>query len=442
MDPTRFTVITFLFACCTAPPSEEPDFVGLEDAGVAANDLEVVTAAGQILPESIPGLIDEATATALALRQSPRLRAELALVRAAVAEAQQTRLWPNPLLSIAMRIPDAGGSMEWDLGISAALGSWLTRADRQEAAHARVAAAAASALEVAFEEAETARIAFVAAAAAEHALRIRERQSEVADALLALQRASKRGGLVGSDQVLAAENQASAARIDLMAAHSDLRRARLALSTLLGSRDEAIRWSLHPTHSIPTSDSLEPWLFSSRERNPRVQRMTAMLHAAEADARLAGSIVAQGLEAGLVAERDDSWSLGPAISTPLPIFDDGSARRARADALVLSAEHSLSLTIRDVEAEICLTWERYRASRQSLDELGENRLRLLEAQLQRKRAVAAAGEAGRSDVLSSEQTLLLVKLEELQLRLRLQMEYSRLIRLAGGNPDHNDQFVP
>lgn len=442
MDTIRFTVLAFLTASCAIPPTAAPDLAGLAAAGIAPADLEVLTAAGQPLPEAIPDVLDVATTTAVALRQSPRLRAELALVRAAVAEAQQTRLWPNPLLSIAMRLPEAGGALEWDLGISAALGSWLTRSDRQDAANARVATAAAAALEIAFEEAETARIAFAAAEAAEHALRIRKRQSDVADELLVRQRESMRGGFVGSQAVLLAENQASSARIDLMAARVELRAAQLTLAKLLGTGDENANWTLQPDTSSPSSNDLEIWLASGRKRNPTVQRMAAMLRVAEAEARLAGAIVAQGVDAGVAAERDGEWSLGPAINVPLPIIDDGSARRARAEALVLSAQHSQSLALRDAEADLRATWESYHARRRTLEELRDSRLRILDAQLENKRALAAAGEAGPSEVLFSEQALLLVKVEEIQHRLRLQIDYSHLIRLAGGGPDHNGLIAP
>ena len=52
------------------------------------------------------------------------------------------------------------------------------------------------------------------------------------------------------------------------------------------------------------------------------------------------------------AERDDDWSLGPAIAVPLPLFDWGQQRRARAEAERLEARHRLTQVERTVVEEV------------------------------------------------------------------------------------------
>ena len=46
--------------------------------------------------------------------------------------------------------------------------------------------------------------------------------------------------------------------------------------------------------------------------------------------------------AGLDTERDSDWSLGPSIALPLPIFDSGEARRAKARAQAIAARQRLT----------------------------------------------------------------------------------------------------
>ena len=56
-----------------------------------------------------------------ALQASPELQAALARVRIALADAEQARMLPNPLLDLVVRFPEGGGKPSLEAGVSADL---------------------------------------------------------------------------------------------------------------------------------------------------------------------------------------------------------------------------------------------------------------------------------------------------------------------------------
>ena len=87
-----------------------------------------------------------------AMRHDPGLQAALARVRAALAEADQARLLPNPVLSVALRFPEAGaGKPVIEAGLAADLLSVLQQPGRIKAADHRLRAASAEALTTALD---------------------------------------------------------------------------------------------------------------------------------------------------------------------------------------------------------------------------------------------------------------------------------------------------
>ena len=81
-----------------------------------------------------------------ALRQSPEVQIALAEVRAAQAGAHQARLLPNPVLSIAFRLPEGGGRTIIEAGLAAELVNILQRPRRISVADAVMRAASAKAV--------------------------------------------------------------------------------------------------------------------------------------------------------------------------------------------------------------------------------------------------------------------------------------------------------
>lgn len=425
-------LVPVLIAACAAPTPElrAPD--ALTAAGADVDDLEILSAAGPLTLAGVPSKLDAERAVALALRNSARLRADLARLRAAAAEAAQTRRWPNPLLTMSLRLPESGGPLAWDLGLSAALVTLLNRPERQSAADARVEAAAAVALATAFAEAESARVAYARAALGAEVEELLAHQESLTAAALA--RVEARGGVgeAGSEEIARARIARITAESARRTAAVETRAAHLALATLFGEPERTAPYLLTAAPVPEVGASASPWLAAARTSCATVLHARALARAAASDAALAGAVVREGAEVGLVAERDPDWSVGPALALPLPLFDDGSDRRARALAQSAAADLDASAAERDAIAAAHAAWEACSAASQARAHWESTVLPALHTAYERAQAAATAGEAGPEEVARADIALTAARLERLRAELDLHIAYARLLRAAGG----------
>jgi outer membrane protein TolC len=140
----------------------------------------------------------------------------------------------------------------------------------------------------------------------------------------------------------------------------------------------------------------------------------------------------EGAAAGLDAERDSDWSLGPSVDVPLPLFDWGQAQRAKARAQVIAARQRLTKTLRQVVQEV-------RQAQSSQVRLGvivkQARDEVVPLQTERVRLARAVYEAGQSDITPmrlAELDLLEARRKLLQLELRTALASTQLKRAIGG----------
>jgi outer membrane protein TolC len=399
-----------------------------------ADDVILLAAGEPVNLTDSPRSLTAPECVTLALRHSPLLQADLARLRAAMAEAAQTHLWPNPLLTVALRLPEAGGGAEWDLGLSGALTSLLNRPGRQRAADARVHAAAAIALETAFAESEATRIAYASAAVLEALVPLRSRQEQIALEILRRTRERRSAGEAGTREERGAENDAARVTAAAIRARVAARAARLELSARIGSPGGAADWSLTPVDLPGPPLAQEDWLRAATERNPAVERARWLALAEEEEAAIAGAVVREGLEAGALVEKEADWSAGPAISVPIPLFDDGSSRRHLAAAEATAAAHLLVAAQRSAQAEARANWEGFRAALNRLEDLRSLEIPPLVALLEAAKSAVLAGEASPADVLRAEDALLTARASTLLGELEAHLAFARLLRSAGGLP--------
>lgn len=426
-------VLFLLTAACQTPPVPAPEFAELGTAGLAAEDLEWLVRGERLQPESLPSRLAEADAVALTLRHSPRLRAALAHVRAAAAEAEEARSWPNPLLSIVLRLPEGGGAAEWDVGIGVALERLLTRGERLDAADAELQAAAAGALAMALDEAEAARSAFARASLGERRQEILERRLRNAGARFELFARSAESGESGT----AAVRSAAAARAQLSGEASGLEAniiaARLELASLLGEAAPAAdrEWILPDTarHDPPRED----WMEGARSNHPVVLQARWSQRAVEAEAAIAGATLRNSLETGIAAERDGAWSAGPGMVAALPLSGAGKWRRAAAVARAQAAAYETEQAEREALRATGIAWDAFRLACDERDRLAEAE----RAEVQRWRAAEIAherGEIGAAALLDAEDGWLAAATTRIEADLQVLLLRARLVRAAGGLP--------
>lgn len=369
-----------------------------------------------------------------AVASSPQVQIAIARVRAAQAEAWQERLLPNPVVSVVFRFPEGGGQPTVEAGLGAEFVSLLRRPTRLKAADARMRAAAqeavSSVLDVVAEVQETyAEVQALGAAAP----LLRERRTLV-DRVLGLERARFEGGETGRLDFVTLQAQ----QVELEAEVDDLlleeRQAKQTLASLLGDPRSDLRWTVPPLELPPYRSVNEAeWIEAALEHRPEIQQRLFELEALGVEARLARSWFLDEIEIGIEGEHEDSaWAVGPGLSTPLPLFDWGQARRAGIEAERAEAAQALLGAKRDVIGE---TRQAAAAFNESIHQLDRIRTVLIPLVQQRSDLAEEAFRAGQSDattLLLAEQELAQARQRLVEIEQRTAQALAQLQRAVGG----------
>lgn len=379
------------------------------------------------------GALTLAEAVRLALQSSPELQAALFRVRIAEAEADQARLLPNPILDVVLRFPSGGGGTQIDAGISESLFGVLSRPRRASAAEDRLAATVAEAVSTALDVvAEVRERHATVQAQDELAALVRERRA-LLERLLDVARSRLDAGEGTRLDVTTLETQAIELDLELEEREAQRRRERLSLARRIGRPSEAASWNLAERLEPPVVAVVErAWIAQALEARPEIQALRWRLAALGEEAGLARWEVFAGTDVGLGFERDDVDSLGPALSTPLPLFDLGGARERRALAAVLEARSELVAMQRRVVEEVRRALGDLESARTRLARVQE---RLLPLESERRAQVEEVFLSGQVDVtalLFAEQGLRAALTRRVELATELVDAWSRLERAVGG----------
>lgn len=372
-------------------------------------------------------------AVRLAIESSPELQAALARVRAAQAEAELAALLPNPILSLVFRFPEGGGRAGVEAGLGADLLALLQRPRRASAAGHRLAASAASALACALEVAAEAQELHARAQALEASAALRERRAQLLGRLRELALARVELGEAARTELGELDAQRLALELESARERRALRLARLALARRIGEPNSPAEWELGAWRAPRASALAEAqWVEAGLRARPELQGLEWELRARGDELALAGGAAYEGASFGLAAEREDGWSLGPALSAPLPLFGGREARVERAQAVVVEGRHALALARQRATEEIRAAYASFTSCARELEQLERELLPLNEERHAAAEEAWRLGELDLRALLLSEQALL----ESRELRIELQLELARarlqLERCAGG----------
>lgn len=379
-----------------------------------------------------------AAAARLALSHDPRVQAALARVRAALAESKQTRLLPNPVLSVALRFPEGGGKPQIDAGLSADLISLLRRPRQISAADKRLHAAAAEAVVVALDVVAEVEETYAEAQSQEAQLAVLDQQIKLNDRLLQLAKDRLEAGESARLDVLTLDAQRVELETDAVERRADRTDRRLVLARLIGRPSHDVDWTLDaPASATRWSGDERIWVQSALERRPEIQARQWELAALGDDVALAQLAAFDGTELGVDAERDGKWSVGPAVSAPITIFDWGQARRDKAEAQRVEARHRATEVRRQVVEDVRRAVARLVAAQAALDKVESQ---LLPLQQLRHEQVEQAYREGLADVtalLVAEQDLLASRGKHVDARRDAALALVRLHRAVGGSGNAN-----
>jgi outer membrane protein TolC len=281
-------------------------------------------------------------AALVAVLNSPALQARYAELGVAGGALGQARTLPNPELEAEVTWPVDGGEAQIELSAIQSVSALVALPPRVRVADARVRAARQRVVAATVALAARARIGFYEVVAAEQMRALRRLVLEAAGASAAFARGLHEAGNITS---LALQRELSfeeEARLALLEADAAVAVAREALNTLLGLHGAELDW--RTASELPTP----PPRLDRLEHLERQAVVAALeLQALRGDMEAAGQAVGLArLESvlpevgvGVAASREGAWSVGPAVSVRLPVFDWGQGRRARAWSELRRLQH-------------------------------------------------------------------------------------------------------
>ncbi len=299
-----------------------------EEARQMADDLT-----GSLLAETLTA----ETATRIALVNNRDLQATFAQVGIATADAVQAATPRNPVLDAAMKLPTEGGGVNLDFGVAFEFIDLLFLPARRRAAEAEAEATRLRVTAEVLALAARARNSFVAAQAATRDAALTAEALIVAQAEADAAKILRDAGNIPAGRLAAAAERLVQARLAASDAQGRRIAARERLNLVMGVRDDT--WRLDDAiPSPPADDGLDGLERRALDASLDVAAARQDLVALGERNGLARRLIADGEISGLAERNEGAWEVGPSIAVPLPLFDLGGARSARAKAQVQQAE--------------------------------------------------------------------------------------------------------
>lgn len=431
--PFAIGPLLFLVPGCTPNrPDPQTEAIAARAVGLS-EDLAFRAEGGPLDEPATIGVLTLADAVRLAATTDPALQAALAQVRVALADADQARLLPNPVLDFALYW--GPGKPQIEISLTQDFIRILQIPRRSSAADNRLRQAAADAVTVALDVVAGVQARYVAA------------QSKEALIPLLLERYGLLGKLVDTAKARLDAKEGTrgdlttleAQRVELEVAIAEARRElqedRLRLSRLIGAPSGEANWKLERWSAPAIATNVEArWIESALAHRPEVQAAAWALSALGDEAALVALLPWEGASLGVASQRDDqSFFTGPAISTPIPIFDMGQAKQARATAEQIEARHNLILAKRKVVEEVRVAFQSLEASTVILQRLQSE---LVPLQQQRRQQAEDAYKAGQTDVTAlflAEQDLRAAQARVIEVEEQMSISLLHLQRAVGGS---------
>jgi outer membrane protein, heavy metal efflux system len=422
-----------LASCAIAPPDVDAGeavarSLDLSDAivfSMQALPLDAAAADGVELPAS--------TAVLRAIETSAELQAALARVRVAQMDAELAGLLPNPVLSIAVRVPAGHASSIIDVGLAGDLLAILQREGRASAAGHRLQAEATLAVATALDVVARVQAQYAEVQALEALLPILGERLAVFDKLQEVAQARLDVGEASRRELTAVEAERAELAVDVAGRRRELRLARLALARQIGEPSSAASWRLQPWSPpapVPTDEA--QWIRAALASRPELAAIDWEIRARSDEQELAGGLSADGSGVGAEAEFDDDWSVGPAVAVPLPLSDTGGRQAERAAALTAEARHRRTEAERAVVEEVRGALATLQGAQSSLERIATDLVPLQQRRLDELEQSWTLGQVDLVTVLMADESLRLALARRIELERDVSAALYRLQRAVGG----------
>lgn len=378
-----------LVACASVPTERGRQQVG--DALAASTGHAVELAAGpdavgdDALRARLAAPLTEGDAVAIAWLNSPRTRQTLAGIGLAAADLLDARRPANPGISFGRL---NGEPNEYTLGLHVVLTDLLLLPSQRRIAEAQWRATLAETADELLAQATDVRRLYWDYAAAEQISTMRAAVAEAAGLSAEMAARMHAAGNVSALQLAREEAQAVMAQHDAARARSARLAARLALAEALGLAGRTNRWSVAGQLPLPPAVTLEldPLLEAAGTRRLDLASAQALLEAETSQRqRVRRTRWIGEVELEVEHEREgDERRTGPAVSLELPLFQQGQARLARAEAGHDAAMQEVEAIRLAIEAEVRTLVERLATQQQIATSYRESLLPRFGAMVERE----------------------------------------------------------
>ncbi len=334
---------TVLSGCASIQPGKGFDQVGesvYERSGVRPhwnNGSKEDAAAAAAVADLLASELTADGAVQVALLNNHGLQAVYEELNLAQADVVQAGLLRNPVFSGEVRFASGGGGQAVVLDVAQDFVSLLSMPLRQRRAEAAFEAAKVRVTAAVIDAAFEARTAFYGYQAAEQAREMRATVLEATEAAFELAKRLRAAGNFRELDLLNERALFEQAKVDLAAAESIAAMARERLNALMGLWGEQTGW--RAAGRLPQlPDSVAPLEGMEGRAIAASLDLALLQREVEVAARSAGIARPwswlEGTEVGASAEKDvdGSWSVGPSLSVPIPLFDQGQAALSDAEA--------------------------------------------------------------------------------------------------------------
>lgn len=428
--------ISIALAGCQTPPdaalTSERAIAEAVGLGEPVTFREVGPEGGPIdEPEGVGSTLTLAVAVRRAVTTDPGLQAAMARIRIAVADSDQARLLPNPVLNVVLRWGPGKPQIEASLAQDFVQALQIPR--RAGAADNRLRQVAAEAVTTALDVTSEVQERYTAAQASAALVPLLQERLSLLEKLAATAKARLDAGEGTRADVATLNAQRVELLVEIDGVRLTEREERLRLARRIGEPSAAATWTLDAWTSPSIGDQPEAsWVDAGLQHRPEVQAIAWRLKALGDDEALVRLLPWEGASVGVDATRDDDWFVGPSVSTPIPVFDMGQARRARVTAEQIEARHDLTLAKRKIVEEVRVAFQTLAASKTNLSRIqGE----LIPLQQQRRQLAEDAYRAGQTDVTAlflAEQDLRVAQAQSIEVERQAASALVRLQRAVGG----------
>lgn len=291
-------------------------------------------------------------AVQIAMLSNRDLQATYTGLGVAQADLVQAGLFRNPILDAAVLFPLSGVRPDLQLTVVISFLDALYVPLRKRVAAARFEEAKLRVTGAVLDFAAQVRRAFYEHQANEQILELRGTVVQALTASLEVSRRLHEAGNITDLDLARDRAQTEASRLALRSAEIAARLSREELNGLMGVWGEEAEWEIDgrlpdiPAEPLPVNGIERTALSRSIDLSNARQRIVTAGQQLGYDR--ATALIA-GVEAGVEAEREEGWKVGPVLSVPIPLFDQGQARVGRAAAEVWRAQqefHALAVRIR------------------------------------------------------------------------------------------------